>query len=333
MVGGMFNAKSDNDVIGTSFIKMIRYIKDISFTLDYIAKGDLTVTCKAQSEKDVFGNACMEMVKNLRELVEQIKTQADYMVSSSKALTKIAEQSQQTTQQVAETIANISQATNEAAKNSQAAALASSNAERAARDGQDKMAFLLEKISILSKAIEESTGNMEKLASHSEEIKKMVDIIQSIADETKLLSFNAAIEAARAGEHGRGFAVVAEEIRKLSDLSTDQAKKVSIRIKEVRSDISKAVDIAAKEVVEIKDGEDLTKETNELFVSIVKYVDESAQQVENIAASSQQIAASSQEAAASAQEQASAMEELSASAGELAGIAETMKLSTDKFKI
>jgi methyl-accepting chemotaxis protein len=174
---------------------------------------------------------------------------------------------------------------------------------------------------------------MRKLEDHSDEIKNMVEIIKSIADETKLLSLNAAIEAARAGQSGMGFAVVAEEIKKLSDLSTEQVKKISVRIKEVRDDISETVRISSDEAEEITDSSTLTEQANEEFIKIVTSIDETTAQVEGIAATGEEIAASSEQAAASSEEQSSSMQELAASAEELSNTARSMKEATDKFKV
>jgi methyl-accepting chemotaxis protein len=273
------------------------------------------------------------MASSLKSLVQNIKKQADYMAGSSAQLKEISDTSQSTIVQLAETIANISKATGESAANTQAALLASKNAETSAMFGSKKMTDLLEKSVVLSTDIEKSTASMQKLAEHSEEIKNMVTVIKAVADETKLLSFNAAIEAARAGEGGLGFAVVAEEIRKLSDMSTEQAVKIGHRIKVVREDIAGAIETVYKESETMKESSQLTRETNDIFRDIVKSIDETVAQMESVASAAEQVSASSQEAAASSQEQTAAMEEIGAMVSEFAETATTLKESTDKFSI
>lgn len=328
-----FEPRSDKDILGNSFKKMILYINDISMVLSDIAAGNLNTNFKNRSDRDLLGSMVISMLEGLKELVGSIKNSSGVMAGSSKQLASIATESQATISQLAETIANISQATSEAAKNSQTASAAAIKAEASARAGSEKMDKLMEKMAALRQSSDMSNQQMETLGKHSEEIKNMVSIIESVADETKLLSFNAAIEAARAGEAGRGFAVVAEEIRNLSEMSTAQAKKISSRIKLVRDDIAAAVVIAQESLKELTEGSLITEEAHRNFSDIVASVDEAAAQVENIAASSQQIAASSEEASASSQEQAASMEELNASAEEVAAAAEHMKQMTDKFTL
>ncbi len=333
IIAEKFEAKSEKDMLGASFSRMIVYINSVSEILNSISKGDLTVNFTARSQRDSLGIACEKMITSLKQLVGNIKEKADMIAGSAEQLAQISEQSRLTIVQLSETVANISQATAETAKNSQIASNSAVKAESEAKKGQEKMGELLENMQKLQNDVELSASKMEALAGHSDEIKKMVEIIQNIADQTKLLSFNAAIEAARAGDSGRGFAVVADEIRSLSEMSTEQAKKISGRIRQVRDDIKAAVELAVNSNNEIVKGSLLTEETHSIFREIVESMNEAASQIESIAASSEEIAASSQEAAASSQEQASTMDELNSSVETLSEIAANLKLSTDEFKL
>ena len=87
---------------------------------------------------------------------------------------------------------------------------------------------------------------IETLNKASEDISSIVVTMNSIAEETNLLSLNASIEAARAGEAGKGFAVVSEEIRKLAEQSTQAGGRIGEIIMEVQSRVSATMETAIK---------------------------------------------------------------------------------------
>ena len=205
-----------------------------------------------------------------------------------------------------------------------------------------------------NEAVEEIAKQTAATNASAKEITQAVELITSIANQTNLLSLNAAIEAARAGEAGKGFAVVASEIQKLAEQSSRSAEKIQEIIDELtqKSDETVAHMKLVKEAV--AEQEKKIDETRRIFDNVRISVDRSLDGingigektnelnemkerivsiVQDLSAVSEQNAASTEETTASTEELTSMMNELASAANKLNELAEQLTEATAMFKI
>jgi len=117
-------------------------------------------------------------------------------------------------------------------------------------------------------AVQESAGILKDLGSRSQEIGAVVEVIESIADETNLLALNAAIIAAQAGEHGKSFAVVADEIRELAERTSSSTKEVADLVRGVQDGIGQAAQSIQQSAGKVQQSADLADQTGGIWDNV-----------------------------------------------------------------
>lgn len=200
----------------------------------------------------------------------------------------------------------------------------------------------------------ELSQDIVNVKTQSDEIEKIINVINEIAEQTNLLSLNASIEAARAGEHGRGFAVVADEIRKLADQSMQAANQIKDIVGTIRSTTQQTTDSAQKTEEYIYKQADSLDETITVFgyinncvdelvsglqamatsmKSIGQEKDEVEDSIRNISAVSEETAAATEEVTATLSEQANSIARLSEKAEQLARRVQALEEATSQFQV
>jgi len=130
---------------------------------------------------------------------------------------------------------------------------------------------------------------------HSSQVGNITSSITSIANQTHLLSLNAAIESARAGEVGRGFAVVASEIRKLAEQAQTSAHHITDLVQHMQVDAELSVTALQQVTAEVSAGMTITAEAGATFGDIRQFAHQVAIETQSESAVTAEISASSQE--------------------------------------
>lgn len=144
-----------------------------------------------------------------------------------------------------------------------------------AQEGIVKVKGLSARIDLINRSSDIMKESVKRLDESSEQIRKIVVIVQEIADQTKLLSLNAAVEAARAGEHGRGFGVVAKEIQKLSDGTMASIKRIADVIAQSSEYTSDVISIIEEVDRQVKAGQTDSDAANAVFDDIREFMSSS----------------------------------------------------------
>lgn len=199
-------------------------------------------------------------------------------------------------EQVATAMNQMSATVHEVAKNTEDASGAANQADELAGQGALAATHSITSIMSMVSDTEEAANVIKQLASQSENIGSVLDVIRSIAEQTNLLALNAAIEAARAGEQGRGFAVVADEVRTLASRTHESTQEIQDMIENLQIEVHKAVDVILKA--------QNSANTN------MDAVEELAESLAEISGAVQVITSMSHQIATAAEEQSSVSEEI-----------------------
>lgn len=298
---------------------MKMYIGEMTHILSCMAEGDFTEGIEREYHGDfiVLKESINKIATNINHAlmnVAEVALQvADAALQVSGSNQEIARGTMEQAGAIDELITSISQIAVQTKQNADDAKKVSEFASAVKADavrGNQKM--------------EELQNAMAQINSSSEDVNKIIKVIEDIAFQTNILALNASVEAARAGAYGKGFAVVAEEVGNLAKKSADAAQETTRRLED--------------SVLRAQMGTTIANETAEALSSIMYDVENAEQLIKNIAVvSGEQAAAISQVDAGIGgvekivQINTAAAQETAATSEELSALAETLKSLVSRF--
>ncbi|MBU8878725.1 methyl-accepting chemotaxis protein [Bacillus sp. FJAT-29790] len=349
-----------------------------AYAIDRVAEGELDLKEMKVKNRDEIGSLIQslnKMVNDLRGIVGQVRDTSTKVANSSEELAASAEQSTLASEQVAhisqrnaggieqqllcfqeaaDSVGEMAEGIFQIINNSEKMREVTLEANTLTEQGAQSVDNVVNQMNEINRSVENASQFINALESRSEEISNFVGIITDIADQTNLLSLNAAIEAARAGEHGKGFAVVADEVRKLAEESKRSADQIQQMVHFIQEETKNAVLAMEDGNMQVKEGLEDTKEASMAFSQIAHSMIDVSGKVEDVSSSlekltslgdqiftaimkttaiSEKSVAATQEASAATEEQLATMEEVSSSATTLAMLSEEMQMVVSRFKI
>jgi len=266
----------------SSITEMGTSIEEVARSSSTLA-GTVTEASATIEEMTVSIDQMAKNLENLAGTVTDTSATVEQMTTFIASVAKNAESLSQAALRTSQTVSELASAVSDVAKIAEEADRISTRAQDDARSGDEAVGRTIAGMKTISENMENTARVITGLGRRSQEIGKILEVIEEIADQTNLLALNAAIEAARAGEAGRGFAVVADEVRKLAERSVEATKEIGEVIRQVQADTTEAVEAAKAGAAETKEGIALADRAGLALRSIMESVSRSSKLMGQIA--------------------------------------------------
>lgn len=297
-----------------------RVVATIGVSLEALSQGDLTVRCADLGPHyETLRHNFNEAVTQLDAAMTKVTAKGIDIGGSKEEIRQASNELSQRTERQAANLEETSAALDELA-------VAVRQTAEGAHDAAQRVNSVSTEASRSDKIVSQAIDAMGGIEHSSEEISKIIGVIDEIAFQTNLLALNAGVEAARAGESGKGFAVVAQEVRELAQRSAAAAKEIKAQIARSSGQVQNGVRLVGEAGEALKRISDQIKSANDIVSKISHSASEQDTTLRSISSSLNQLDAATQRNAAMAEETTASAEALAIDTDELLALIASFKI-------
>ncbi len=258
------------EIISSSIQELNASITEIAESTESLAvSSEQTSTAIEEMSSSVTqiaknSNVLSESVESTSSSIEQLSSSIKQVAGHAEELLTAADETLATLEQISRSVKDVENNTKISAELSQKVM------EEATTFGMDAIKKTMDGMDRIRVSVETTAEYISRLGNRSEDIGKILNVIDDITDQTTLLALNAAILAAQAGEHGKGFSVVADEIKDLAERTSFSTHEIATLIQNVQKEVKEAIEAMDVGLQAVEEGMRLAGEASDALQKIAE---------------------------------------------------------------